>query len=165
MKKFITIIIFTLFLSSCANSDIRKDIEREDVTIEEQLSDAVIAYFGHRVDTPEQALRSIDFNEENGNLKIVVTTLAFIDETSEEYKVDLLDSCILLLEEIQSLNDIQEIKLIVDFPYEEDNGETNYYGVFIMDFTKERLSKINFEELDPKDLKIKADFFFEAPFD
>ena len=164
MKKLITILILTLFLASCTNSEVSQDIESEDVTIEEQLSDAVIAYFGHRVDAPEQALRSIDFNEKNGKLKIVVTALGFIDETNEEYKADLLDSCILLLEEIQSQDDIQELKLIVDFPYEEENGETNYYGVFIIEFTKEKLSKINFEELDPKDLKINADFYFEAPF-
>jgi len=152
-----------LILASCTNGNSNNEIESTEKTLEDQMKDAIVSYFGHRVETPEQAVETIEFNEENGKLKLTVTTLVFMDETLEEFKADILSSCVLLLQEIQLQDDVQELSLVVEVPYEKENGDVIDYGIYIIDFTQDNLSKINFEELDPRDLKKKADFYFEAP--
>lgn len=160
----ISILICTLLLSSCTYSNSNKEKESEEASLEDQMKDAIVEYFGHRVDIPEQAVETIEYNDENGKLKIIVTTFAFMDETLEEFKADILASCILLLQEIQMQDDVQELTLIVEIPYEKENGDSIDYAVYSIDFTKDNLKKINFDELDPQDLRTIADFYFEAPF-
>ncbi|WP_342567347.1 hypothetical protein MKY09_00840 [Psychrobacillus sp. FSL K6-4046] len=164
MKRILTILISMLILASCSNQNNSVENESKDFSLEDQMNEAIIGYFGHRVEIPEQAVKTIEFNEKNGNLKVVVTTLAFMDETVEEFKADLLDSCILLLQEIQMQDKVQNLTLVVEIPYEKENGENINYGVFKIDFTQEKLLKVNFDKLNPQNLREKADFYFEAPF-
>ena len=164
MKRILTILISMLILASCSNQNNSMENKSKDFSLEDQMNDAIIEYFGHRVEIPEQAVKTIEFNEKNGNLKVVVTTLAFMDETVEEFKADLLDSCILLLQEIQMQDKVQNLTLVVEIPYEKENGENINYGVFKIDFTQEKLLKVNFDKLNPQSLREKADFYFEAPF-
>ncbi|ALC87002.1 hypothetical protein AM499_15110 [Bacillus sp. FJAT-22090] len=163
MKGLLSILICTLLLASCTYSNSNKE-KGAEASLEDQMKDAIVEYFGHRVDTPEQAVETIEYNDENGKLKIIVTTFAFMGETLEEFKADILASCILLLQEIQMQDDVQELTLIVEIPYEKENGDSIDYAVYSIDFTKDNLSKINFDELDPQDLRTIADFYFEAPF-
>lgn len=163
MKGLLSILICTLLLASCTYGNSNKE-KGAEASLEDQMKDAIVEYFGHRVDTPEQAVETIEFNDENGKLKIIVTTFAYMDETLEDFKGDILASCILLLQEIQMQDDVQELTLIVEIPYEKENGDSIDYAVYSIDFTKDNLSKINFDELDPKDLRTIADFYFEAPF-
>ena len=59
---------------------------------------------------------------------------------------------------------VQNLTLVVEIPYEKENGENINYGVFKIDFTQEKLLKVNFDKLNPQSLREKADFYFEAPF-
>lgn len=163
MKRLLSILVCTLLLASCTNGNSSKEKENARGSLEDQLKDSIVENFGHRVETPEQAVETIEFNEENGKLKLTVQTMVFMDEALEEFKADILSSCVYLLQEIQLQDDVQELKLIVEVPYEKENGDVIDYGIYIIDFTKDSLSKTNFDELDPLDLKKKADFYFEAP--
>ena len=76
-----------LILASCSNQNNSVENESKNFSLEDQMNDAIIEYFGHRVEIPEQAVKTIEFDEKNGNLKVGVTTLAFMDETVEELKL------------------------------------------------------------------------------
>lgn len=164
MKRIFNILISILFLASCSNPNISKENVSKEISLEDQMNNAIIQYFGHRVEIPEQAVKIVEFDEKNGNLKIDVSTLAFFDETLVEFKADLLDSCMLLLQEIQMQDKVKSLTLVVEIPYEKENGEIINYSVFLIDFSQDKLLKVNFDTLNPQDLRKKADFYFEAPF-
>lgn len=164
MKQVILIFVCTLLLASCSNGGSKRQQENTSSTLENQLIDVIAENFGQRVEVPKQAVDTVEFNEENGKLKIVITTLPYMEESIEEFKMNILDSCIILLQEVQMNEDVQDLSLLVELPTEDNSGSPIDAAVYSIDFTHDKLSKINFDELDPKDLRKKAEFFFEGNF-
>ena len=132
--------------------------------LDQTISNSIMDNFGYRHEIEDDAVKLIEFDEENGNMKIIVSTYAFEDESYEDFKAETLESCANVLQVIKQQSEVQEVDLFIETPIEDLDGNPDYNGtIFNMVFERKNLNNTDFHELDPLDLSKKANFYFQAP--
>lgn len=132
--------------------------------LDQTISNSIMDNFGYRHEIEDDAVKLIEFDEENGNMKIIVFTYAFENESYEDFKADTLESCANVLQDIKRQLEVQEVDLLIETPIEDLDGNPDYNGtIFKMQFERKNLKNTDFHKLDPLDLSKKANFYFQAP--
>ena len=157
-------IFFFALLTGCSKeANLEQDISINS-EINQTISSSIMENFGYRHEIEDDAVKLIEFDEETGKMKIIVSTYAFEDESYEEFKADTLDSCANVLQDVKRHLEVEEATLLIETPIENADGNPDYNGtIFNMVFDRKNLNSISFHELDPLNLPKKANFYFQAP--
>ena len=153
-----------ILISGCSEVANSEDSTSNSNELEQNLSYSILENFGYRHELEDDAVKQIEFDEETGNIKIVVLTYMFEDESHEEFVADTLESCANLLQDIKRQLEVQKVDLIIETPIQDEEGNLDYYGgIFNMVFDRSNLKNTDFHDLDPLELSKKANFYFQAP--
>lgn len=163
LKKLLPILFAALILSGCSEEANSEETQKPISELDQSIEYSILENFSYRHEIPEDAIKLVDFDESTGKMKIIVYTYSFIDESSEEFKADTLDSIVNLLRDVKRQSEVKEVNLIVKTTFEDMNGDPFDGAVFTIDFNNRSLKSTNFNEVDPLQLSKKASFYFEAP--
>jgi len=132
--------------------------------LDQTISNSIMDNFGYRNEIEDDAVKLIEFDEETGNMKIIVSTYAFEDESYEDFKADTLESSSNVPQDIKPQLQVQKVDLAIETPIENLEGNPDYNGtIFKMVFERRNLNNTDFHKLDPLELSNKANFYFQAP--
>jgi hypothetical protein len=163
MNKILMIFLFAL-LAGCSDVASSEESISTISELDQTISYSIMDNFGYRHEIEDDAVNLIEFDEETGNMKIIVSTYAFEDETYEDFKADTLESCANVLQDIKRQLEVQEVDLAIETPIENLEGNPDYNGtIFKMVFERRNLNNTDFHKLDPLELSNKANFYFQAP--
>jgi len=163
LKKIVMLFLLIL-ISGCSEVANSEDSTSNLSELEQTLSYSILENFGYRHELEDDAVKQIEFDVETGNMKIVVLTYMFEDESYEEFVADTLDSCTNVLQDIKRQLEVQKVDLIIETPIEDEEGNLDYYGgIFNMVFDRKNLRNTDFHKLDPLELSKKANFYFQVP--
>lgn len=161
--KQLWILLFLLGLSAgCSNDDSREpDIELSEIN--QTLTNSLLENFGYRNEVQEDAVQLVEFDENTGKLKLIAFVYSFEEESYEEFKADILDSCANVLQDVKRQQEVQEVELTVQTSVNLEAKALENAAIFKIVFNRSNLTKTNFHELDPLKISQKATFYFEAP--
>jgi hypothetical protein len=163
MNKILMIFLLTI-LTGCSEVANSEESISTISELDQTISHSIVENFGYRHEIEDDAVKLIEFDEETGKMKIIVFTYAFEDESYEEFKADILESCANVLQDIKRQSEVQEVDLFIETPIEDLDGNPDYNGtIFNMVFERKNLNNTDFHELDPLNLSKKAKFYFQAP--
>lgn len=163
MNKILMIFLLTI-LTGCSEVTNSEESISTISELDQTISNSIMDNFGYRHEIEDNAVKLIEFDEENGNMKIIVSTYAFEDESYADFKADTLESCANVLQDIKRQLEVQEVDLLIETPIEDLDGNPDYNGtIFKMMFERKNLKNTDFHKLDPLDLSKKANFYFQAP--
>ncbi|QBP42270.1 putative periplasmic lipoprotein [Paenisporosarcina antarctica] len=163
MKKLLTIFFLALLIVGCSNEVNSKETTKIFSELEQSIVHSVMENFGYRQEFTEDAVKLVEFDEKTEKLKIIAYIYSFDDETYDEFKADILDSCATILQDVKRQHEVQEVVLIVETTLEDREGQPIDMAIFNMVFERKNLQKINFHELDPLHLSKKANFYIAPP--
>ncbi len=165
MKKLVLIFSLLFLLVGCSEEVESTEAIETQSEMDQTIGYSVVENFGYRHEFPEDAVKLIEFNDETKKLTIIAFTYVFNDETYEEFKVDTLESCAHVLQDVKRHSEVLEVDLIIETKIEDQQGDPVDYAVFNMVFKRNNLKRVNFNELDSLLLNKKANFYLEAPFE
>lgn len=165
MKKLFSMFFLLFFLAGCSEEVDSTETFETQSKMDQSIGYSVMENFGYRHEFPEDAVKLIEFNDETKKLTIIAFTYVFLDETYDEFRVDTLDSCANVLQDVKRHSEVLEVDLIIETKIETPPGDPVDYAVFNMVFKRNNLKRVNFNELDSLLLNKKANFYLEAPFE
>lgn len=163
MKK-LWILFFLLGLSAGCSNEVDSEEVKNDVSeLDQTFTNSLLENFGYRNEVQEDAIQLVEFDESTGKLKLIAFVYSFEEESYEEFKADILDSCANVLQDVKRQQEVQEVELTVQTSVNLEAKELENAAIFKIIFERSNLTNTNFHELDPMKLSQKATFYFEAP--
>ena len=158
------ILFFLLgLIAGCSNEVDSEEIENEVSDLDQTITNSLLENFGYRNEVQEDAIQLVEFDESTGKLKLIAFVYSFEEESYEEFKADILDSCANVLQDVKRQQEVQEVELTVQTSVNLEAKELENAAIFKIIFKRSNLTNTNFHELDPLKLSQKATFYFEAP--